>query len=125
MLINEVIQQPEIDPEKLEIMVLADQQRGELQGQGHRRLEMPIQSFLELIRDLGISYSDSQLRADSQKPPLSGVIKDVQGDSRTGRVIFRGSDSTDTTPTLELGSMTPPAQQLTSAMATSAARRDL
>ncbi len=56
-----------------------------------------IQSFLKLANNQGISLTADRLKDISQRPPLNNLIQDVQGDAKTGEVIFKGDEQvTDT-----------------------------
>lgn len=48
--------------------------------------------FLELVNGLGLSVTSTTLRNMIQKPPLSNLIQDIQGDDKTGKVIFKDED---------------------------------
>jgi hypothetical protein len=51
-----------------------------------------IPTFLKLARDMQISLTGDQLRTLIQQPPLSNIIANIEGDDKTGQVIFRGED---------------------------------
>lgn len=53
---------------------------------------MPLISFIEQAKNLGISISADQLRTLSQQDPLNSVIADIQGDNENGEIIFKGAD---------------------------------
>jgi hypothetical protein len=53
---------------------------------------MPVSSFLELANNMGISLTDDQLRNLIQQPPLSEIIVNIEGDSDTGTITFKGSE---------------------------------
>ena len=53
---------------------------------------MPVSSFLELANNMGISLTDDQLRNLIQQPPLSEIIANIEGDSDTGTITFKGAE---------------------------------
>lgn len=53
---------------------------------------MPVSSFLDLANNMGVSLTDDQLRNLIQQPPLSEIIANVEGDSETGTITFKGSE---------------------------------
>lgn len=53
---------------------------------------MPISSFLDLAKNMGISLTDEQLRNISQQPPLSELIANIEGDADTGIITFKGAE---------------------------------
>ena len=53
---------------------------------------MPVSSFLDLANNMGISLTDDQLRNLVQQPPLSEIIANIEGDSDTGTITFKGAD---------------------------------
>ena len=53
---------------------------------------MPISSFLDLANNMGISLTDDQLRNLAQQPPLSEIIANIEGDTDTGTIVFKGAD---------------------------------
>jgi hypothetical protein len=53
---------------------------------------MPVSSFLDLANNMGISLTDDQLRNLIQQPPLSEIIANIEGDSDTGTITFKGAD---------------------------------
>jgi hypothetical protein len=61
------------------------------QDTGARRV-YDIGAFLTLAQNMQIPLTAGQLRDLSQKPPLSNIIANIEGDDETGKVIFRGGD---------------------------------
>lgn len=53
---------------------------------------MPVSSFLDLANNMGISLTDDQLRNLIQQPPLSEIIANIEGDTDTGTITFKGAD---------------------------------
>jgi len=53
---------------------------------------MPVSSFLDLANNMGISLTDDQLRNLVQQPPLNEIIANVEGDTDTGTITFKGAD---------------------------------
>jgi hypothetical protein len=53
---------------------------------------MPVSSFLDLANNMGISLTDDQLRNLVQQPPLNEIIANIEGDSDTGTITFKGAD---------------------------------
>jgi hypothetical protein len=56
---------------------------------------MALPTFIELARDLGVSVTADSLKNMIQRPPLSNLIQDVQGDDQEGRVVFKGDNDAD------------------------------
>jgi len=57
-------------------------------------------AFINLARQQGMSLTVDQLKELIQKPPLSNLIADVQGDSTNGTVVFKGEDVGPTADTM-------------------------
>lgn len=53
-------------------------------------------AFINLAKGLGISITDSQLRDLVQQSPLNALIDNVEGAGESGKILFRGSTSADT-----------------------------
>jgi hypothetical protein len=53
---------------------------------------MPVSSFIDLANNMGVSLTDDQLRNLIQQPPLSEIIANIEGDSDTGTITFKGAD---------------------------------
>lgn len=53
---------------------------------------MPVSSFLDLANNMGISLTNDQLRNLIQQPPLSEIVANIEGDSDTGTITFKGAD---------------------------------
>jgi hypothetical protein len=53
---------------------------------------MPVSSFIDLANNMGVSLTDDQLRNLIQQPPLSEIIANIEGDSNTGTITFKGAD---------------------------------
>jgi hypothetical protein len=53
---------------------------------------MPVSSFLDLANNMGVSLTDDQLRNLIQQPPLSEIIANIEGDTETGTITFKGAD---------------------------------
>ena len=53
---------------------------------------MPVSSFLDLANNMGISLTDEQLRNIIQQPPLSAIIANIEGDTDTGTITFKGAE---------------------------------
>jgi hypothetical protein len=51
-----------------------------------------IAGFLKLAQQMGIPLTVDQLKTYSQQPPLSNIIASVNGDDRSGTVVFRGAE---------------------------------
>lgn len=51
---------------------------------------MALPRFVELAQDMGVSVSGASLRNMIQRPPLSNLIQNIEGDDESGRVIFKG-----------------------------------
>lgn len=53
----------------------------------------PIETFIAMAQNMGISLSDQELRDLAQKPPLNGLVKNVTNHE----VIFKGDQSDENT----------------------------
>lgn len=109
----------EIDTARL--AALAEFLAGRAEDSGSAK-SISIPAFINIAKGMGISMTDSQLRDLVQQPPLDAIIDNVEGDSQTGRILFRGST--------EVGGpgeeMTPDqARQTVDSMAKRAAKKDL
>jgi hypothetical protein len=48
-------------------------------------------SFIKLASQMGIPLTVDQLKQMVGQPPLSHIIANVEGDDRTGRIVFKGA----------------------------------
>ena len=62
-------------------------------------------TFLQVAQSQGIALTMDQLKDLSQQEPLNKIIADVQGDNQTGKVVFKGSDSTTGSDQIEPDTM--------------------
>lgn len=51
-----------------------------------------IAGFLKLAQQMGVPLTVDQLKTLVQQPPLSNIIASVNGDEKTGKVVFRGAE---------------------------------
>ena len=80
---------PSIDAGKL--AALADFLTGRASDTGAQK-NISIATFINLARGMGVNLNADQLKELSLVPPLSNLIADVQGDEKTGEVIFKGAE---------------------------------
>lgn len=59
---------------------------------GSAQKTISLQSFLKLAGNMGISITADQLRDEIQRPPLSNLIDNIEGDDQSGVIIFKGSE---------------------------------
>jgi len=52
----------------------------------------PLESFIKVASDMGISLSDTRLRELIEQPPLNSVIVGINGEGPDAKVLFKGSD---------------------------------
>jgi hypothetical protein len=48
-------------------------------------------SFIKLASQMGIPLTVDQLKQMVGQPPLSHIIANVEGDDKTGRIVFKGA----------------------------------
>lgn len=59
---------------------------------------VPLPTFIRLAHDMGISVTANSLRNMMATPPLDGLIQDVQGDDKDGKVLFTGYQDPQASP---------------------------
>ena len=59
---------------------------------------VPIATFIKLAQDMGISVTANSLKTMMAQPPLDGLIQDVQGDDKDGKVLFTGYEDPQASP---------------------------
>lgn len=82
-------EQPQVDQGKL--VALAQFLTDRAQDTTAKRV-ISVPAFLKLAQNMQIPLTGNQLRDLSQRPPLSNLIANIEGDDATGRVIFKGGD---------------------------------
>lgn len=111
MLIRE-FQEPSVDSAKLASLAQFLISRSDDRAAPKK---ISVGAFLKLAQDQGISLTQDSLINMSQRPPLSNLIRNIQGDE----ILFKGDDTPDDTMSVDQ------AQKTVDSMAKRATKKDL